>query len=339
MYVITKAESQPEVTMRAHAIRIHELGGPETLRYEEIDVPEPAAGQVLLRQTAIGLNFIDTYHRSGLYKVPLPSGLGLEGAGIVEKVGPDVRDLAVGNRVAYASAPIGAYADGRVYPADKLVKLPNAITDTQAAAMMLQGMTVEYLIRRTYPVKKGETVLLHAAAGGVGLIASQWLRHLGATVIGTAGGPEKVALARAHGCHHVIDYKTEDVAKRVRELTDGRGVSVVYDGVGKDTFQASLDSLARRGMLVSFGNASGPVPAFEPIVLSAKGSLFFTRPTLADYTATRGELEASAAALFDVVIQGAVKIEVRQTFPLKDAAEAHRALESRKTTGSTVLIP
>jgi NADPH:quinone reductase len=324
--------------MRCHAIRIHETGGPEKLAWEEVEVAEPGAGEVRLRQTAVGLNYIDTYHRSGHYRVPLPSGLGLEAAAIVETLGAGVTDLHLGDRVAYASAPIGAYAEFRVYPADRLVKLPDGISDRQAAAMMLQGMTVEYLIRRTFPVQAGQTVLLHAAAGGIGLIASQWLKHLGATVIGTAGGPEKMALTRAHGCDHAIDYRQEDIAKRVRDLTDGRGVAVAYDGVGKDTFQASLDSLARRGMLVSFGNASGPVPAFEPAVLAAKGSLFLTRPTLVDYTATRDELQASAAALFDVVQRGAVRIEPRQTYPLKDAAQAHRDLEARKTTGSTVLL-
>jgi NADPH2:quinone reductase len=322
--------------MRTHAIRIHETGGPETLRWEEVEVGEPGAGEVRLRQTAVGLNYIDTYHRSGLYKVPFPSGLGLEAAGVVEAVGPGVAALRVGDRVAYASAPIGAYAEHRLYPAARLVKLPDGISDLEAAAMMLQGMTVEYLVRRTFPVQPGQTVLLQAAAGGVGLIAGQWLKHIGAIVIGTAGGPEKAALARAHGCTHVIDYKKEDIAKRVRELTDGRGVPVVYDGVGRDTFGASLDSLARRGTLVTFGNASGPVPPFEPTMLAAKGSLFLTRPTLADYTATREELVASAAALFDVVQSGAVKIEPRQTYALKDAAHAHRDLEARKTTGSTV---
>jgi NADPH2:quinone reductase len=325
--------------MRCHAIRFHETGGPDKLRWEEVEVGEPGEGQVLLRQTAVGLNYIDTYHRNGLYPVPLPSGIGLEGAAVVEKLGPGVKGLAVGERVAYCSGPIGAYAEWRLYPADRLVSLPAGIEDRQAAGMMLQGMTVEYLIRRTFPVKAGQTVLLHAAAGGVGLIACQWLKHLGATVIGTAGGPEKMALAKAHGATHIIDYRKEDVAKRVRELTGGKGVPVVYDGVGKDTFQASLDSLAPRGMFVSFGNASGPVPAFEPGILAAKGSLFFTRPSLMAYTATREELLASAKALFEAVQKGAVKIEIRQTYPLKDAAQAHRDLEGRKTTGSTVLLP
>ncbi|MBX3028196.1 quinone oxidoreductase [bacterium] len=325
--------------MRCHAMRIHETGGPEVLRWEEVEVGEPAAGEVLLRQTAVGLNYIDTYHRSGLYPLPLPGGIGLEAAAVVERVGPAVADLRPGDRVAYASAPIGAYAEWRVYPADRLVKVPAGVTDQQAAAMMLQGMTAEYLIRRTFPVRAGQWVLFHAAAGGVGLIACQWLRHLGARVIGTAGGPAKMTLARQHGCEHVIDSHDPAIATRVRELTGGAGVAVVYDGVGRDTFTASLDSLARRGMLVSFGNASGPVPAFEPAELSLRGSLYFTRPSLMDYTATREELAASAAALFAVVASGAVAIEVHQTYALRDAAQAHRDLEGRRTSGSTVLLP
>ncbi len=325
--------------MHCHAIRIHETGGPDVLRWEDVEVGKPAAGEVLLRQTAIGVNYIDTYHRSGLYRLPLPTGIGLEAAAVIEHIGPGVKDLSVGDRVAYASPPVGAYAQWRVYPAERLLKIPAGISDQQAAAMMLQGMTVEYLVRRTFKVSAGQTVLFHAAAGGVGLIACQWLKHLGATVIGTAGGAEKAAVARAHGADHVIDYRSEDIARRVRDLTGGAGVPVVYDGVGKDTFQASLDSLARRGMLVSFGNASGPVPAFEPAILSAKGSLYLTRPSLVDYIATRAELEASAAALFDVVLKGAVKIEGRQTYPLAEAARAHRDLEARRTTGSIVLLP
>jgi NADPH:quinone reductase len=325
--------------MRSHAIRIHETGGPEKLSWEEVEVGEPGKGEILLRQTAVGLNYIDTYHRTGLYPVPLPSGIGLEAAGVVEKAGPGVADLKPGDRVAYASGPLGAYAERRLYPAERAVALPEGISDRQGAAMMLQGMTVEYLVRRTFPVKAGQTVLLHAAAGGIGLIASQWLKHLGATVIGTAGGPEKMALAKAHGCDHVLDSHNEDIAKRVREITGGKGVPVVYDGVGKATFQASLDSLAPRGMFVSFGNASGPVPAFEPTILSAKGSLYFTRPSLMAYTATRQELVACARALFEVVLSGAVKIEIHQTYPLRDAAQAHRDLEARKTTGSTILLP
>jgi NADPH:quinone reductase len=325
--------------MRSHAIRIHETGGPDKFKWEEVEVGDPGKGEILLRQTAVGLTFIDVYHRTGLYKVPLPSGIGSEGAGVIEKIGPGVTDLKVGDRVAYASGPLGSYAEARLYPAERAIKLPDGIPDRQAGAMMLQGMTVEYLIRRTYPVKAGQTVLLHAAAGGVGLIASQWLKHIGATVIGTAGSPEKMALAKAHGCDHVIDYHKEDVAKRVREITGGKGVPVAYDSVGKDTFQATLDSLSPRGMFVSFGNSSGPVPAFEPIILAGKGSLYITRPTLMAYVATRQELVDSAQALFDVVLKGAVKIEVNQTFPLKEAAQAHRDLEARKTTGSTVLLP
>lgn len=325
--------------MRCHAIRIHETGGPEVLRWEDIEVGEPAVGEVLLRQTAVGLNYIDTYHRSGLYPVPLPGGIGLEAAAVVEGVGPGVEDLRPGDRVAYASAPIGAYAEWRVYPAERLVKIPAGVTDEQAAAMMLQGMTAEYLIRRTFAVRAGQWVLFHAAAGGVGLIACQWLRHLGARVIGTAGGSAKMTLARQHGCEHVIDSHDPAIAARVRELTGGAGVAVVYDGVGRDTFTASLDSLARRGMLVSFGNASGPVPAFEPAELSLRGSLYFTRPSLMDYTATREDLRASAAALFEVVASGAVAIEVHQTYALREAAQAHRDLEGRRTTGSTVLLP
>jgi NADPH:quinone reductase len=325
--------------MRSHAIRFHETGGPEVLRWEEVEVGAPGKGEVLLRHTAVGLNYIDTYHRTGLYPVQLPSGIGLEAAGVVEKAGPEVVDLKPGDRVAYASGPLGAYAEWRLYPAERAVKLPAGISDAQGAAMMLQGMTVEYLIRRTFPVKAGQTVLLHAAAGGIGLIATQWLKHIGATVIGVAGGQQKMALAKAHGCDYVLDSQTEDLAKRVREITGGKGVPVVYDGVGKATFQASLDSLSPRGMFVSFGNASGPVPPFEPVLLSAKGSLYFTRPSLMAYTATRQELVDSAQALFDVVLRGAVKIEIHQTYPLKEAAQAHRDLEARKTTGSTILLP
>ena len=322
------------------AIRIHEPGGPDVLRWEEVEVGEPGDGDVRLSQSAVGLNYIDIYHRTGLYPVPeMPVILGLEAAGTVEAVGAHVGDLSPGDRVAYASPPIGAYAEARLMPADRVVKLPDGISDVQAAGMMLQGMTVHYLIRRTYRVKAGETVLFHAAAGGVGLIACQWLKHLGATVIGTVGSEEKAALARAHGCDHAILYKTENVPERVRELTGGAGVPVVYDSVGKDTFDGSLDCLSPLGMLVSFGNASGPVPAFNPAVLSAKGSLFLTRPTLMTYTAKREDLVAAAEELFSVVASGAVKIEVNQTYPLAEAAQAHRDLEARKTTGSTVLLP
>ena len=325
--------------MRCHAIQLQETGGPEVLRWEEVEVGDPAAGDVLLRQTAVGLNYIDVYHRSGLYPVPLPGGIGLEGAAVVEKIGPGVDDLRVGDRVAYASAPLGAYAEWRIFPAERLVKIPDGVTDQQAAAAMLQGMTAEYLIRRTFPVRAGQWVLFHAAAGGVGLIACQWLKHLGARVIGTAGGPEKMALAQRNGCEHVIDSRGEPIAARVRELTGGAGVAVAYDSVGKDTFTASLDSVARRGMLVIFGNSSGPVPAFEPAALSARGSLYLTRPSLVDYTASRDELRASAAALYEVIASGAVTIQVNQTYALRDAAQAHRDLEGRRTTGSTVLLP
>lgn len=322
-----------------HAIRLHQAGGPDVLRWEEVEVGEPGPGEARIRHTAVGLNYIDTYQRSGLYPLTYPSGLGLEGAGVVEAVGSGVTDVAPGQRVAYAGGPPGAYAEMRLIPAHRLVPLPDDIDDRTAAAMMLQGMTVEYLLRRTYAVKRGETILFHAAAGGVGLIACQWAKHLGATVIGTAGSEEKAELARAHGCDHVILYRTEDVAQRVRELTGGAGVPVVYDSVGKDTFEASLDSLSPLGLLVSFGQASGPIPPVNLGILSQKGSLYVTRPTLMTYTAKREDLLASAAALFDVVRSGIVKIPVNQTFPLAEAAEAHRALEGRRTTGSTLLMP
>ena len=323
-----------------HAIRFHEAGGPEVLRWEEVEVGAPASGQVRLRQTAVGLNFIDTYHRTGLYPVPeFPSGIGLEAAGVVEAVGPDVAELRPGDRVAYASPPIGAYAEARLMPADRLVKLPDDIDDRTAAAMMLQGMTAQYLLRRTHRVAPGETILVHAAAGGVGLILCQWAKHLGATVIGTVGSEEKAAVARAHGCDHPILYRTENVVDRVREITGGAGVPVVYDSVGKDTFASSLDCLAPLGLMVTFGSSSGPVPPVDVAVLSAKGSLFLTRPTLFTYTAKRADLPASATDLFDVVRRGAVRIAVNQTYPLREAAQAHRDLEARRTTGSTVLLP
>jgi NADPH:quinone reductase len=324
---------------KTHAIRIAEFGGPEKMKWEEIDVPAPGPGELLLRQTACGLNYIDTYHRGGLYPIPLPSGLGLEAAAVVEAVGAGVTEFKPGDRVGYNSGPIGAYAERRIYPAAKAVKLPDGIGDSTAAAMLLRGMTVEYLIRRTFPVKNGQTVLFHAASGGLGLIAGQWLSHLGVTVIGTVGSEEKARIAREHGYHHVINYRRENFVTRVKEITGGKGVPVVYDGVGKDVFMASLDCLSPRGMLVTFGNASGPVPAIEPLILAQKGSLFLTRPTLANYTATREELLESAQALFDVVLSGVVKIRVNQTYPLKDAAQSHRDLEARRTTGSTVLLP
>ena len=322
------------------AIRIHEYGGPEVLRWEEVDVGDPGPGQLRVRHGAVGLNYIDVYHRTGLYPLPsLPWTLGMEGAGWVEAVGEGVAEFKVGDRVAYASPPVGAYAEVRLIPADRVVALPEAIDDLTAAAMMLQGMTAQYLLRRTYRVQPGNAILLHAAAGGVGLIASQWARHLGATVIGTVGNDEKAELARAHGCHHAIVYTRENFVERVREITGGQGVAVVYDSVGKDTFTGSLDCLRPLGMMVSFGNASGPVPPFEPGILAAKGSLFLTRPTLMTYTAKRVDLVASAAELFEAVASGVVNIEVRQTYPLAEAARAHRDLEARRTTGSTVLLP
>jgi NADPH:quinone reductase len=301
-----------------NAIRLYRTGGPEVLTWEEVPVGDPDPGQARVRHTAVGVNFIDTYHRSGLYPIPLPGGLGSEGAGVVEAVGPGVTVVAPGDRVAYAGGPPGAYAEARVMPVDRLVRIPDGISDRQAAAMMLKGMTVQYLIRRTHKVQPGETVLFHAAAGGVGLIACQWLKSLGATVIGTVGSDEKAELARAHGCDHTIVYTREAFPKRVRELTDGAGVPVVYDSVGKSTFQGSLDSLRPLGLLVSFGNASGPVPPFEVGLLAQKGSLYVTRPTLATYTATRADLEATAGDLFNVVRSGRVKVEVRHTYALRD---------------------
>ena len=322
------------------AIRIHEYGGPEVLRWEEVEVGDPGPGQLRVRHAAVGLNYIDVYHRTGLYPLPaLPWTLGMEGAGRVEAAGEGVTEFKVGDRVAYASPPVGAYAEVRLIPSDRAVALPDAIDDQTAAAMMLQGMTAHYLLRRTYRVQPGDTILLHAAAGGVGLIASQWARHLGATVIGTVGSDEKAELARDHGCHHVIVYTRENFTQRVREITDGQGVAAVYDSVGQATFMGSLDCLRRLGMMVSFGNASGPVPPFDPGILAAKGSLFLTRPSLMAYTAERADLLVSATELFEVVGGGAVKIEVHQTYPLAETAQAHRDLEARKTTGSTVLLP
>ena len=322
-----------------YAIRLHQNGGPEVLSWETVEVPAPAAGEATIRHHAVGLNYIDTYHRTGLYPVTLPSGIGMEGAGVVEAVGEGVSELKVGDRVAYAGGPLGAYADVRNIPAHRLLKLPDAISFETGAAMMLQGLTAAYLLRKTYRVQPGDAVLIQAAAGGVGLIVCQWARALGATVIGTVGSPAKAELAKAHGCHHVINYSTENFPARVREITNGEGVAVVYDGVGKDTFAGSLDSLRPMGMMVSFGNASGPVPPLDLIVLSQKGSLFVTRPTLMNYTAKREDLVDLGRELFDVVVSGQVKIEVNQSYPLKDAAQAHRNLEARKTTGSTILLP
>lgn len=321
------------------AIRFEQTGGPEVLRFVDVTLAPPAAGEVRLRHTAIGLNYIDTYHRSGLYSVPLPSGIGLEAAGVVEALGPGVKGLKVGDRVAYGTGALGAYAQARNYPANRLVKLPKAISDETAAAMMLKGMTVRYLLRATYKVKRGETILLHAAAGGVGLILSQWAHALGVKVIGTVGSDAKAEIAKAHGCTYVINSSTEDVAKRVREITGGAGVPVVYDGVGQATLMSSLDSLRPRGLLVSFGNASGPVKAFDLGLLAARGSLYVTRPTLMSYTATDEDFRETADDLVEIVKSGKVKIPVNQRYALADAAQAHRDLESRKTTGSTVLLP
>jgi len=321
------------------AIRLHETGGPDVLKLENQTLGDPGSGEVRVRHTAVGLNFIDTYQRSGLYPIGLPSGLGLEAAGVIEAVGPGVTEVSVGDRVAYGTGPLGAYAEARVMPTGSLVRLPDAIDDQVGAAMMLQGLTVEYLIRRLFRVERGMTVLMHAAAGGVGLIACQWLNHLGATVIGTVGSEEKAALARANGCHHTILYREHDFVARVRDLTDGQGVPVVYDGVGKDVFEQSLDCLSRRGMMVTYGNASGPVPAISPLVLNEKGSLFLTRPKLMDYVAAREELVAASERLFDVVASGAVRIPINQRYPLDQVAQAHHDLEARMTTGSTVLLP
>jgi NADPH2:quinone reductase len=323
----------------AKAIRIHKVGGPEVLQMEQVDLPDLGPGQVRIRQTAVGLNYIDTYHRSGLYPLPLPSGIGLEAVGVIAAVGPDVQYVKEGQRVCYGTGPIGAYATERVMPEATLLPLPDAIADIQAAGMMLRGMTVQYLLRRAFKVEPGMTVLFHAAAGGVGLIACQWLKHLGVTTIGTVGSEAKGELAKAHGCTHVINYNTEDFLERVKEMTDGQGVPVVYDGVGASVFDKSLDCLQRRGMMITFGNASGSVPPVAPGLLTAKGSLFLHRPTLMHYTATRPELEETANDLFDMVASGGVKIEVNQTYALNDVVKAHRDLESRKTTGSTVLLP
>ncbi len=322
-----------------HAIRIHQTGGPDVLCWEAVDLPAPAPGEATVRHHAVGLNYIDTYHRTGLYPLPLPSGIGLEGAGVVEAVGEGVTEVKVGDRVAYAGGPIGAYAEVRNIPAHRLLILPDSIGFDTGAAMMLQGLTAAYLLRKTYRVQPGDAVLIHAAAGGVGLIACQWAKALGATVIGTVGSPAKAELARAHGCDHVINYATENFTQRVRDITNGEGVAVVYDGVGKDTFTGSLDSLRPMGMMVSYGNASGPVPPVDLILLSQKGSLFITRPTLMTYTAKRADLLELGRELFDRVASGQLRIEVNQRYALRDAAQAHRDLEARKTTGSTILLP
>lgn len=321
------------------AIQISTHGGPEVLEWVELPAPRPGPGQLLLRQTAIGLNYIDTYHRTGLYPVPTPFIPGMEAAGVVEALGEGVTGFAVGDRVAYAWPPIGAYAEYRVFPAAMAVKLPEGIADDIAAGIMLKGCTVEYLVRRTFAVQPGQTVLWHAAAGGVGLLAVQWLKAIGATVIGTVGSEAKADLARAAGCDHIILYREQDVAARVREITGGKGVPVVYDSVGKDTFTASLDSLSPRGLLVSFGNASGPVTGVDLGILATKGSVYVTRPTIVHYYATPEDRAAGAGALFDMVGAGKITPRVDQRYALKDAAQAHRDLEARATTGSTVLIP
>lgn len=324
--------------MSTQAIRIHEHGGPEVLRWEEVDLPAPGLGKALVRHQAIGVNFIDIYHRSGLYELPLPTSIGVEAAGVVAAVGPGVTEVQPGDRVAYDRPP-GAYAEARIAPADRLVKLPDAISFEQAAAMMLKGLTAQMLVRRVHRVAAGETVLLHAAAGGVGLIMGQWLHALGATVIGTVGSDAKVELARAHGCDHVLVVGRDNIVARVREHTGGAGAQVVYDSIGRDTFALSLDCVRRTGLLVSYGNASGPVEPFAPALLAAKGSLFLTRPSLGDYALERSDLLAMAAELFQMVASGQVKIEVRQRYALRDAAQAHADLAARRTTGSTVLLP
>ena len=322
----------------AKAVRFHKQGGPEVLQLDEIQVGEPGQGQVRIRHTAIGVNFVDTYQRSGLYPMQLPAVAGNEAAGVVEAVGPGVKDLKKGDRVAYTGLP-GSYCDVRLVPADRMVKIPKGISDQQAASMMLKGMTVHYLIHSTYKVKKGETVLWHAAAGGVGLIAGQWLKKLGANTIGTVGSEEKAKLAKAHGWKHVINYSTENFVEKVKELTKGKKVPVVYDSVGKTTWDGSLDCLQPRGLMVSFGNASGPVPPQSIAILNAKGSLYLTRPSLGAYTATRADLEKSANSLFKMVKSGKVKIAIDQRYPLAEAGQAHADLEGRKTTGQTILVP
>lgn len=321
------------------AIRITETGAPEVMEYVDVDLPAPGAGEVLVRQMACGLNFIDVYFRTGLYPQPLPGALGMEGAGVIEAVGANVTHIKVGDRVAYAGRPLGAYAEARVMPADILVKLPDSISFETAAAMMLQGLTVQYLFRRTFRLQGGETILFHAAAGGVGLIACQWARALGVTMIGTVGSDEKAELAKANGCVHTINYNKENFVERVKEITGGKGVPVVYDSIGKDTFIGSLDCLSPLGMMVSFGSASGPVPPFGLNELATRGSLFVTRPSLFNYTAKRDDLETMAAELFGMVESGKIKIDINQRYALKDVAQAHHDLESRKTTGSSILIP
>lgn len=325
--------------MKSKAIRLNEYGGPEVLSYETIELPEPGPGEARVRHTAIGLNFIDTYHRTGLYPMDFPAGLGTEAAGVVDAVGPDVDDIRPGNRIVYTGMPPGAYAEYRNYAADKLAKIPDGVTDEQAAAAFLKGLTAWYLLHRSYPVNPGDSVLLYAAAGGVGLIAAQWAKHLGATVIGVVSTDAKAKLARENGCDHIVMADEDDIAGAVRDLTGGEGVAAVYDSIGKDTFMTSLDCLRPHGVMVTFGNASGPVEPFAPAELAKRHSLFVTRPVLFDFIATRDDLTAAADALFDVIASGAVNVTINQRYPLAEAAQAHRDLEGRKTTGSTILVP
>ena len=325
--------------MKINAIRIYEYGGPDVLRYEEMELPEPGAGEARVRHTAIGLNFIDTYHRTGLYPMEFPAGLGTEAAGVVDAVGADVTDVTVGDRVVFTGVPPGTYADSRNYPADRLAPLPDGVSEETAAAVFLKGLTAWYLLRRSYPVQPGDTVLLYAAAGGVGLIAGQWAKHLGATVIGVVSSDEKAALARENGCEHVIKAGDPDIPGAVRELTGGEGVAAVYDSVGQDTFMTSLDCLRPHGVMVTFGNASGPVEPFAPAELAKRHSLYVTRPVLFDFIASRADLLAASGELFDVIDAGAVRVSINQRYTLQDAAQAHIDLEGRKTTGSTILVP
>lgn len=325
--------------MKINAIRIHEQGDIERMQVESVELAPPKPGEVRVRHESIGVNYIDTYHRSGLYKLPMPSGLGMEAAGVVDELGAGVTALKRGDRVGYCGGPIGAYSQAANVPASRVIKLPDTVSCDAAAAMLLKGLTVQYLFRQTYALRRGETILFHAAAGGVGLIACQWAKYLGVTMIGTVSSAEKAALSLARGCTHIINYSTEDVAARVAELTGGKKVPVVYDGVGKDTFIASLDSLAPRGLLVSFGNASGAVTGVDLGILSAKGSLYVTRPTLATYTATAEMLRSAAAELFDLVAQGAITPDITRRFPLAQAQDAHRALQGRGTVGSILLTP
>ena len=325
--------------MSIEAIRIHETGGPDVMRLDTVDLADPGPGQIRVRHTAIGVNFIDTYHRSGLYPLPLPSGIGLEAAGIVEAVGDGVTTLKDGDRVAYGSGPIGAYSQAHILPAGRVARIPDGVSDEQAAALMLKGMTVRYLFKDTYALKAGDTILFHAAAGGVGQIACQWAADMGVSLIGTAGSDEKCEIARQKGAAHVINYSRENVVERVREITEGRGVPVVYDGVGKDTFEISLDCLAPRGLLATFGNASGPVTGVNLGILTQKGSLYVTRPSLMHYVASDEDLAANTADVFDAVARGAISIDINQRYALADAQKAHQDLEGRRTTGASVLVP